>query len=430
MEALATVFYGALLLWLAYRIGCRFDFGLPKWVLPAFLLTKFVIGAVVFYLFTVHYPVRSDADIFKYFDDAVVLSNYMKVENSSIVPIMINSEVPPEVGPRLKSWYSGGGFNLFDSSRVMVKLHVVLLLFSFGSYHVHSFFFAFLSFLGCVALLKSLKRYSSINLWALLGCMMLPSFQLWSSAPLKESISVWLLMFSVARFYDFLNTDSRKQLSFSLMVLLPLYVIKPFYVLLLVPCIICAVLVKDALAKKYLLIAFMGVVLLWFSDLLLGSFSPIDMMARKQADFLGYFRVQTADSMSAIPELQPDIIGLFKVLPHALLNAFLKPLPWDSFNPLYLASSLENIFLLVLFVLTIVKLRKSRPQSDSRFIMFVSFYFCVVLLLLGFSCPVIGSLMRFKSPVLVFVPIAFLMATRLFVSRKSNKEFVGPDAQA
>ena len=430
METLATVFYGALLLWLAYRIGCRFDFGLPKWVLPAFLLTKFVIGAVVFYLFTVHYPIRSDADIFKYFDDAVVLSNYMDVERSSIVPIMIHSEVPPEVGPRLKSWYSGGGLNLFDSSRVMVRLHVVLLFFSFGSYHVHSFFFAFLSFLGCIALLKSLKRYSSINMWALLGCMMLPSFQLWSSAPLKESVSVWLLMISVARFYDFLNTDSRRQLCFSLMVLLPLYVIKPFYVLLLVPCIICAVLVKDASAKKYLLIASIGVMLIWFSDLLLGSLSPIDMMARKQADFLGYFRIQTADSMSTIPELQPDILGLFKVLPHALLNAFLKPLPWDSFNPLYLASSLENIFLLVLFVCTLVELRKSRPLSDSRFIMFVLFYFCTVLLLLGFSCPVIGSLMRFKSPVLVFVPIAFLMATQLFIRRKSNKEFIDSDSQS
>ncbi|MFM7902387.1 MAG: hypothetical protein ACKPAD_10425 [Bacteroidota bacterium] len=427
---MSTIFYGALLLWLAYRIGCRFDFGLPKWVLPAFLLTKFVIGAVVFFLFTVHYPVRSDADIFKYFDDAVVLSNYMEVEHSSIVPIMVQSEVPPEVGPRLKSWYSGGGFNLFDSSRVMVKLHILMLLFSFGSYHVHSFVFAFLSFLGCIALLKSLRRNSNINMWVLLGCMMMPSFQLWSSAPLKESVSFWLLMVSVARFYDYLHTDSRKQLLYSFLVLIPLYFIKPFYVLLLIPCVVCAVLVKDASLRKYLTMAFVGVMVIWVSDLFLGSLSPIDMMARKQGDFLGYFRVQTAESMSAIPELQPDLLGLFKVLPHALLNAFLKPLPWDSLNPLYLASSLENIFLLALIVLTAIQFRKNRPLPESRFILFVLSYFCVVLLLLGFSCPVIGSLMRFKSPVLVFVPIAFLMATRLFVQTKPAKDFVDSQTQS
>lgn len=427
---MATIFYGALLLWLAYRIGRRFDFGMPKWVLPAFLLFKLVIGGVVFYLFTVHYPVRSDADIFKYFDDAVVLTNYMKAENSSIVPIIFHSDVPPELGPRLKSWYSGGGFNLFDSSRVMVKLHIVMMLFSFSSYHVHSFLFTFLSFLGCVALLKSLIRYSGINPWALLGCMMLPSFQLWSSAPLKESISVWLMMVSVARFYGYLHTDSRNQLFISFMVLLPLYVIKPFYVLLLAPCILCALLVKEASTKKYLVLALVGVSVIWISDLLLGNLSPIDMMARKQGDFLGYFRVQTAESMSAIPELQPDIIGLFKVMPHALLNAFLKPMPWDSFNPLYLASSLENIFLLVLFVWTFVKIRKARPLADSRFILFLLSFFVVVLLLLGFSCPVIGSLMRFKSPVLVFVPIAFLMAMRLFIQSKPGKDFVDVGAHS
>jgi len=430
METLAAIFFGALLIWLAYRIGCRYDFGLPKWVLPVFLLSKFLIGGVVFYLFTVHYPIRSDADIFKYFDDAVVLSNYMENEPNSIVPIMVHSEVPPEVGPRLKSWYSGGGFNLFDSSRVMVKLHIVMLLFSFGSYHVHSFLFAFLSFLGCVALLKSLKRNSNVSNWVFLGCMMIPSFQLWSSAPLKESISVWLLMVSVAHFYDYLHTDSRKHLCYSFIVLLPLYVIKPFYVLLLIPCLICAVLIKEASIKKYLLLTLMGILMIWVSDLLLGTLSPIDMMARKQNDFLGYFRVQTAESMSAIPELQPDIIGLFKVLPDALTNAFLKPMPWDSLNPLYLASSLENIFLLVLFVFTIVRFRQKRSIADSRFILFLLSFFCAVLLLLGFSCPVIGSLMRFKSPVLVFVPIAFLMATRLFVQTKPNKKSVDAGTQS
>jgi hypothetical protein len=430
METMATIFYGTLLLWLAYRIGCRFDFGLPKWILPAFLLTKFLIGGVVFYLFTAHYTVRSDADIFKYFDDAVVLSNYMEVEKGSILPIMVYSDVPQEVGIRLKSWFSGGGFNLFDSSRVMVKLHIAMLLFSFGSYHVHSFFFAFLSFLGCVALLKSFRRFSGINMWALLVCLMLPSFQLWSSAPLKESVSVWLMLSSVAHFYEFLHTNSRKKLLLSSIVLLPLYVIKPFYVLLLIPCAICTLILKDASIKKYLLLASVGVVALWMSDLFLGTWSPIDMMARKQHDFLGYFRVQTAESMSSIPVLQPDILGLFKVLPHALLNAFLKPMPWDSFNPLYLASSLENIFLFVLFVMAFMRMRRNRPLADSRFILFLLSYFTLVLLLLGFSCPVIGSLMRFKSPVLVFVPIAFLMVSRLFVYSKAAKDFIDSGTQS
>jgi len=95
-----------------------------------------------------------------------------------------------------------------------------------------------------------------------------------------------------------------------------------------------------------------------------------------------------------------------------------------------LASSLENIFLFVLFVMTFMRMRRNRPLADSRFILFLLSYFTLVLLLLGFSCPVIGSLMRFKSPVLVFVPIAFLMVSRLFVFSKPAKDFIDSGTQS
>jgi len=418
MEWVVTISFGVLLLWISYRLGHQFDFGLPRWVLPGLLMLKFLLGAVVFYLFTVYYPIRSEADIFKYFDDASVLYHYMVLEPAAIDDIMLHSKVPVEVAPRLKSWFAGGGFHLFDSSRIMVKVHILLRLFSFGSYHFHSFFFTFLSFLGCVAILKAFKRYAHVNMWAVLACLMMPSFQLWSSAPLKESVAVWFLMWVIAGLYQYLHTGDLKRFLMNCCVLVPLYAFKSFYVLLLLPCIAITLLIQKPTLFRYAFTVVIGVGLLWIADLTMGSLSPIDIMARKQLDFFDHFGDRWAGSMTTTPVLKPHILGFFELLPHAFLNAFLKPLPWESLNPLYLASAAENFLVLALIFMIFVKIRSTKQVSDQRFVMFVICFILVVFVMLGFSCPIIGSLMRFKSPILVLPPLAFLLVHPFFKSKK------------
>jgi hypothetical protein len=420
MEPVVTAFFAILLIWLSYRISLQFDFGLPLWALPSLLMLKYLLGAVVYFIYTIYYPVRSEADIFKYFDDAMVLYNYMSQEASSISNIMLHSEVPTEVAPRLKSWYAGGGYHLFDSSRVMVKLHIVLRLFSFGSYHFHSLFFAFLSFLGCVSILKVFRKFSNVKMWAVLACLLMPSFQLWSSAPLKESIAVWFLMIAISNLYEFLHTANYRHFMRSLWVVLPLFAFKPFYAILLVPCMATSLMIRKPHAWKYFVMMFSGVMLLWFSDLVLGSMSPLDLMARKQLDFYDHFGDDWAGSMTTTPILKPNIIGFFELLPHAFLNAFLKPLPWESLNPFYLASAIENVIIFTMMLLLVIKLKNVDSLADKRFVVFVLCFMLVVLLMLGFSCPIIGSLMRFKSPILILPPLAFLLVHSFFRTEKTR----------
>lgn len=407
----------AFFLWLAYRQSRRVDVGLPVWIPPVYLAIKFAVGYVVFLIFTKHYPERADADIFKYFDDAMVLFNYMQLDGASVIPIMLKSELPVELAPRMKSWFSGGGFNLFDSSQVMVKIHVLIRLVSFGSYHVHSLVFCFLSYLGCMFLLRSVRGLFQVNPWLVLACLCFPSFLLWSSAPLKESVSVWLIMVAVGVFLMYLKHSSPIHWMIAVLVLLPLYMIKPFYVLILLLCMLLVFANRNGTVKVLLFQVVCLVGMLWIADLVWSDYSPIDIMARKQRDYFDHFEWQSARSMSGIPPLEPHLFGLFKLLPYVLMNVFLKPLPWESLNVLYLASSIENLVVVVLFVLTIVAFLKSDDVFMRRTLLLLLLFFFLTYLVLGFSCPVIGSLMRFKSPVLVFVPLAFVLGSGFMKKR-------------
>lgn len=410
MEWMVTGLFAVIFLWMSYRIGIGFDFGLPTWTLPTLLLIKFLCGGIVYFIFTEYYPIRSDADIFKYYDDAIVLYNYMSLEPASISHIMIDSDVPVDVAPRLKAWYAGSGFKLFDSSQIMVKIHVFLRLISFGYFHVHSICFSFLSFWGCVCLLKSMKLYSNANMWLALGALLLPSFQLWSSAPLKESVAVCMLLVAVSVLWDYLHTGNHRKWITMAMAMLALYVFKPFFVLIMLPCVIMTLLIKIPSAKKYLIFAALSLLFLWIADPLLGSMSPIDLMARKQSDFHDALKFQSVPSMSPMPILQPDMIGLIKLLPYAFMNAFLKPFPWDSMNPLYLASAFENLMVLCMFLMLVIRLPHMSDVANKRFVVFVMVFTIMSFLMLGYSCPIIGSLMRYKSPLLVLIPSGLLIS--------------------
>lgn len=414
VEMLLTAVFLVFFLWLALLQSKKIDLGLPAWAPPAYLAIKFVVGYVLFLIFTLHYPKRADADIFKYFDDAMVLFDYMRLETSSIIPIMLKSDLPVELAPRMKSWFSGGGFNLFDSSQVMVKLHVVLRLFSFGIYHVHSMFFCFLSFAGCMFFIHVVRKAFRVDSWVVLACFCFPSFLLWSSAPLKESIAVWLILLSTGYFVVYLKNHHRINLLLSLVVLMPLYSIKPFYVLVLLVSLLMVLMNKSGSFKLLFVHIICLVGFLWLADFILSSYSPIEILARKQRDYFDHFEWQSARSMSGIQALEPSMTGLVKLLPDVLTNVFLKPLPWESLNALYLASSLENMVVLGLLALTLVFLKKNADPFTRRVLILMMSFFLMTYLLLGYSCPVIGSLMRFKSPVLVFVPLAFVLTSRLF----------------
>ena len=183
------------------------------------------------------------------------------------------------------------------------------------------------------------RKAFKVDSWFVMACFCFPSFLLWSSAPLKESIAVWLILLSTGYFVVYLKNQHRINLLLSIVVLMPLYTIKPFYVLVLLVSLLMVLLNRNGSFRLLFVQIVCLVGLLWLSDILLSSYSPIEILARKQRDYFDHFEWQSARSMSGIPALEPSMTGLFKLFPDVLTNVFLKPFPWESLNALYMASS-------------------------------------------------------------------------------------------
>lgn len=95
---------------------------------------------------------------------------------------------------------------------------------------------------------------------------------------------------------------------------------------------------------------------------------------------------------------------LIKNAPSALLNVLIRPFPWDNGDGLKVFSFIQNIGLLLLLGLSIIKMRKFLNQEKwMLFMLVLSALF--LTLLVGWTTPIFGAAVRYKVPVDLFLII-------------------------
>ena len=104
--------------------------------------------------------------------------------------------------------------------------------------------------------------------------------------------------------------------------------------------------------------------------------------------------------------LENDLWSFLCNIPEGLFNAIFRPFLWDgfipSFSPVVLASALENVILIVIFILCFKWF--SKPTSKMLSYAFFCFSFTLLLFTLsGVVTPIIGTLVRYKIPAISFL---------------------------
>jgi hypothetical protein len=376
---------------------------ISKKIFIGVFLLKALATTALYLLYTKYYTTRADADIFKYFDDSLIIFNHLKQHPSDFWEIIIRSNLPKELGPKMISWFTGWGVHLVDSNQTMIKLHLLIHPFSFGNYHIHSLVFCFLSFLGSIALYNAVVKYLNIHPWLAMLSFLLPSVLLWSSAPLKETLVVMLLSFSIAQIIKFLFEKNIKHMLFALLFLIPLFFVKPYFVIGLTPFMPLLIFRKIAISKKYLVAITVFIIAVLFLNFLPNGQTITGAIIQKQHDFLNHAEAENAGSLIYLPRLEGNYWSLIKTIPIALFNLFLKPLPWDSLNPLFFLASLENLFLIALIIIATVYRKTSLSSEQKELLWLLSLYSLIIYTLIGVTTPVVGAFVRYKAPILPLI---------------------------
>ena len=382
------------------------------------LLIQFSTGIILYIIYTKFYPVRYTSDIFKFYDDSLVLYNLFFENSADFFKILIgfNKDKDPILSNLLlemNHWDSSYNNSFMNETRLLIKTNAILNIIGLKSYVFNMISFILIGFIGKLLIIKSvLKEFnlknSKILFWSI---FLLPSLLIWTSGILKEP----LIIFSIGLITYFLSHKIKYgSLNLFLLILGSLIIFKvKFYVFIcFLPALISFLISKKFIIKPYytvfsfiaVIIISIGVLSKFDSDI-----NPIRVLSKKQHDFIRLADVFEAGSSFNLTPLEPNFYSFLKILPEGILNGFLRPYPNNINKPLQFYPLLENLILyscLFYFLYKLFKLKIKIKFGFKNALWNCLFFVTMLFVISGIGTPVLGALVRYKVPGLLFLIIS------------------------
>ncbi|MDX2046814.1 MAG: hypothetical protein SFU87_08505 [Chitinophagaceae bacterium] len=282
---------------------------------------------------------------------------------------------------------------------VLIKMLAIFNVFSGGHYYVNVVLFSMLTFWGNYLLYKIFIKYfpDRRNIILLLVFYFLPMV-FWTSGIRKDGLIILLIGIF---FYYFSNiVDGKNRLRYWIIVLLSLlmsYIIRNYVALSLMPAAVAWHLASGSKIPSVRIFAAVyvtGIILFFASHYFHPSLDLPQKVAKRQSEFMAL----EGGSYISVEPLQPDFVSYLNMLPQGLLNTFLRPYIGERNSYLYQGSALETLFCLLFFITAIILKRKDYKHWVTHPFMLAIFFFALTnYLLIGFTVPFVGAIVRYKS---------------------------------
>ena len=397
----------------------------PWWISAAFLL-KVMIGVAVWFIYSQVYDIpRSEADVFKYFDDGLVLAEAYQESPLLFMELFTDqasSDQSLKYQHRLNYWERSYDLIQINDNRSMIRVNALLAFISKGDYHVHSIVFNFIALLGLILLFKGLSGLYPFEPWVFIVCFVLPpSLLFWASAPLKEALvllPMGMLLYSIK---DIDRIGPQKWLLFIAIVCSVF--IKPYVGLAMLPGFLF--LVFSARWKGRLTLLFIMIHALILAGLYVSQFLPsldvVAILSVKQKDFFNVAQSVDAGSVVDIPRFH-DLWTFIQACPSAIWRTYFRPGVWEIRSMLDGVAALENMGYLLLLGLAVMKRSK---QIDKRMLLFCLSFIVRMAVLIGTVTPVLGASVRYRVPALPFLLLLmYIIIDRSYIASFFNKKRV------
>ena len=416
MNLLIVLIWFVIFIFLLWKLPFFSKFNLKPRTLVLLYLMHVIAGVALSLIYTFYYPQRNLADTFKYYDDAKPLYNIIGTQPLDFIRIIIgynsdNIHLKP-IFDQMNNWYVINNKYLYNDNRTLIKLNALIMLFSFGHYYVHILFFAMISLIGKLFIYKAYEKlFEHKKSLFFLAVFFVPSVIFWSSGILKEGplfFIIGLLCFSFEKWSD--NLKSLKYGTLVLLCFFALFFVKFYVAVTLFPGLISLFWLKRKEYRKPLLKTAIVHLCFVIAALAFHFITPfhsfIHGLKWQKSNFYGLAKTMNSGSVIQTQTLENDLWSFLCNIPEGLFNAIFRPFLWDgfipSFSPVVLASALENVILIVIFILCFKWF--SKPTSKMLSYAFFCFSFTLLLFTLsGVVTPIIGTLVRYKIPAISFL---------------------------
>ena len=212
-----------------FRIG-----NIPiRWFQGAFIL-KVLSGFLLYLIYKYYYSDRSTSDIWKYYDDAMVMYSALHQAPVDFFKMFfgLGNNIPHfnQYYDQMNHWYRPYGSSVANDTHTIIRFNAFVRLFSLGHYNVHSVVVNFLGLIGLTGILHFLKQMApSKERWFFAGVFLMPGMMFWASGVLKEPLLLFglgLFLFGVMKMVN--DGSSFKQLLTVLLSLFFLLTVKSY----------------------------------------------------------------------------------------------------------------------------------------------------------------------------------------------------------
>jgi len=325
---------------------------------------------------------------------------------------------PSELSNHAWSILQGSPVNYFVSigNNLVGEIGAFFILLFFDSYTSVSFMFALLGFVGTFKFYKvGISLYPSAKRFLALMLLFLPSLLYWSNGIMKDSVCLFFLGIATEAVYTiYILNKLRLQRILALLVSIYfLFYIKVYIAIVFIACLIIVLgkryyfNIRNKLLRRLALPIFLIVIALglYFSNALIANqfqrFSSDQIL-----ETIKYHQdVTYGASTYSLGNFDGSFVSLFLLLPFALFTSLFRPFLWEVHNIFMLFLSVENLALMFVTIITVIKcgLLRSIKTIFNDDILIYSLTFVIIFGgLVGLSTYNFGNLARYRLPMLPF----------------------------
>ncbi len=423
MEALVSLFYFLCFGLVIFSFPFfRSSPGLKPRLLMLFFTLKVLSGILLILIYTFYYDLAI-ADFYKYYADGKIM--FMALQDNPLDYLRmlsgINASLPHLEGyyNEMSHWYRPWESPVYNDNRILIRFNAFVHIFSMGYIHVHNIFINFLSVSGLVALYKFFAKHSSDDkiFWLPWGIFLFPGLLFWGSGILKEGFLIMAFGFWIYA-TDLIFHSRKFHVSVFIIILFCgfiLTLLKPYHLLILVPCQVAFYLglEKGIVAKqvRYFLSIGAWAILGFLAATFLFSYDLIEIVARKQNDFINYSSWVEAGSLLHTRYVKPELWDFVLFFPRAFFYVLTRPHVFEVYSPVVMMAAIENLIILIMLVYAVFFRDKHRINHP---LIWLSIWFAVLIMgFVGVVTPLHGAFVRYKILALPFIWVAFIHFSKL-----------------
>jgi len=386
---------------------------LKSWTLWVLWLLKALAGTGLVWLYG-HYYNPEHADIYLYFNDAQVIKQGLEQFPADFLNFILGHK-PTEVNAlalhnQLNFWDLSEPDGFVNERHTIILLNVLLSYLTGSQIYGNALIMSFVALLGQIGLYRFLiLNHPKQKAIILLVVFAIPAVLIWNSSILKEPLLFlsmgWGLYFSE----QFLRSKRKADLFLSLIFLFLGLIVKPYVSIFMFMAWAVYVLFRN---RELSFTKQSRIVFLTFIGCVIGLFlvnntpiDPIQKIKKKQIQFIKNIeeaeKIEKVGSKIEFTVLSGSVHNFMWHSVSAFAKALIRPSFFDAKKPMYWPDILQTTILIIMLMFAL-RYPNSIEPSQFALLWFYSLFILGLLILVGLTTPVLGALVRYRTPVLIF----------------------------